>query len=216
MTRAIPNPLQHTREWFLARRGKLTSSRMKTIVHGGPKAWTTLIAKLQAERATDQILEPDLAHVPAIAHGRKYEPIARVEAELALNTDFELVGFHTHPLYDYIGCSSDALGWARTVNVEIKCPFNIDKHTAVYQTGQMPDEHRAQVQTQMFVHDCDQTLFVSYHPAAAHWKLRTIIVEVPANRTYRSLLIERCEHFMQAMDGNAPVVKRAIHIPELF
>lgn len=213
------NPHQHTREWFLARRGKLTSSRMKTIVHGGPRAWTTLIGKLQAEIASDDILEPDLEHVPAIAHGRKYEPIARSNIELNLGIDATLVGFVTHPVHTYIGCSSD---WVEmhsgsvTRNGEIKCPFNLQRHLLVYQTGRMPDEHRPQVQCQMFVHNVESTLFTSYHPEAPHWKMQTVNVEVARDEAYIEYMVQRCEQFMRAMRGDAPVYNKAISIPSLF
>lgn len=220
MTSPLDNPHQHTREWFLARRGKLTSSRMKTIVHGGPRAWTTLIKKLQAEMASDHILEPDLDHVPAIAHGRAYEPIARANIELNLGIDAHLVGFVTHPVYDYIGCSSDyverdAAGRVSR-NGEIKCPLNLPRHLAVYQSGRMPDEHRPQVQCQMFVHDVSSTLFTSYHPEAPHWKQRAVTIEVPRDEAYIEHMVQRCEQFMRALSGDASVYRKPIDIPSLF
>lgn len=214
--KTMANPLQHTAEWHLARRGKITSSRMKVIVHGGPKAWTTLIRKLREELANDEPTEPDLDFVAAISHGRKYEPVALAEAELHLGTDFELVGFVCHPTIDYLGCSSDAMAYERTLNLECKCFLDLAKHMLVYQTGQMPDEHRAQVQCQMCVHGCDRTMFISYHPDAPHWKQRTALVEVPLNTSYRDLMLERCDQFMRAFRGDAPLITRAIEIPQLF
>jgi len=210
------NPLQYNDAWWQARRGKLTSSRMKTIVHGGPRAWTTLIKKLQAELASDQILEPDLDYVPAIAHGRKYEPIARNNVEMDLGIDLELVGFVTHPKYDFIGCSSDALAADRSFNFEAKCPLNIDRHRVVYQTRRMPDEHRPQVQCQMFVHNVDTTLFTSFHPDEPHWRMRTVTVEVKRDQAYIEYMVERCQQFMKAMRGEAPVIQKAISIPSIF
>jgi putative phage-type endonuclease len=210
------NPHQHTRAWHMARRGKLTSSRMHTVVHGGPKAWTTLIGKLERELSSDEPIEQDLDFVESIAHGRKYEPIARTEAELLLNCTFNLVGFVQHPTIEYMGCSSDALWKKKRKNVEIKAFLRLDKHLQVYQTGQMPDEHRAQVQCQMCVHNYDETLFVSYHPDAPHWKMRTVLVTVPVNLAYRDLMLQRCDQFMAAMRGIAPITKKSIDIPDLF
>lgn len=212
----MTNPLQHTQDWHLRRRGKITSSRMKTIVHGGPRGWTSLINKMREELASDDPVEPDLDFVHSIAHGRKYEPIALAEAQLVTGLDFELVGFVQHPTLDYMGCSSDSMALKRTINVECKCFVALEKHVLVYQTGQMPDDHRAQVQCQMCVHECDRTLFISYHPDAPHWKQRTVLVEVPLNTGYRDLMLERCNQFMQAFRGEGPVVTRAIEIPQLF
>jgi predicted phage-related endonuclease len=210
------NPLQYGRDWHMARRGKLTSSRMRAVVHGGPKAWTTLIGKLEAELASDEPIEPDLDYVESIAHGRRYEPIARTEAELQLGVEFDLVGFVQHPELKYMGCSSDALWRSQRINVEIKVFVALQKHLQVYQTHQMPDEHRAQVQCQMCVHGYDSTLFVSYHPDAPHWKMRTVIVEVPVNPAYRDLMLQRCDQFIAAMRGHAPITTRSIDIPQLF
>jgi hypothetical protein len=217
----LGNPHQHTKEWFLARRGKLTSSKMKTIVHGGPKGWLTLIKKLQAELASDDFLGPDLEHIPAIAHGRKHEPIALANIELERGIDASLVGFVTHPIYDYIGCSSDWVEYDPAtkrvkVNGEIKCPLDLKRHLAVYQTGRMPDDHRPQVQCQMFVHEVDRTLFTSYHPDAPHWKIRTVCVEVPRDETYVELMLRRCEEFRRVMFGESTVYKKVIEIPSLF
>lgn len=200
----------------MSRRGKITSSRMYTIVHGGPRAWTTLIRKLHQEMASDDPIEPDLDFVPSIAHGRKHEPAALAEASMMLGTELELVGFITHPTIDYLGCSSDALAYDRKLNIEAKCFVDLAKHMLVYQTHQMPDTHRAQVQSQMCVHGCDRTVFVSYHPDAPHWRMRTVLVEVALNPSYQDLMLERCDQFMRALRGEAPMVTRSISIPELF
>jgi hypothetical protein len=220
MAQKLANPYQLTPEWHRARRGMLTSSRMHTIVHGGPRAWLTLIKKLQAEMASDVSLEPDLDHVPAIAWGRQYEPVALANAQLELDTDFELVGFQRSSLYDYMGCSSDALAYNRGVNVETKCPMNLAEHRRVYDTRRMPDKHRAQVQSQMIVWDVPRTLFISYHPHMPHWKLRLVIVEVEADRAYQEVIVRKCEEFMAAFRGDrmfhAPATGSHTGLPKLF
>lgn len=210
------NPYQGTAAWHLARRGKLTSSRMKTIIHGTPHGWETLIRKLRAELASPDPIEPDLDHVPAIAHGRKYEPIALAEAALQLDTELELVGFAMHPHRDYIGCSSDFLAYNRSVNGEIKCSLNVEVHNLVYQTRQMPHVHKPQVTCQMFVHNVDRTLFVSYHPEALHWRFKCVIVEVALDTSYRDLMLERCDQFMRVLNGEEHQVTHHIGVPQLF
>lgn len=221
MNALVDNPHQRTAEWWRARRGKLTSSRMKTICHGGPRAWTTLIAKLRAELESDDIIEPDLDHVPAIAHGRAHEPIALANVELDLSIEATLVGFVTHPAIDYIGCSSDWVLWdpdnrRALKNGEIKCPLNLERHLTVYQTGRMPDEHRPQVQCQMFVHEVSSTYFTSFHPMAPHWKQRTVTVEVPRDEAYIEYMVQRCEQFWRAFHGETSVYNKPITIPSLF
>lgn len=217
MAEGLINPFQRTREWHLARRGMLSSSRMHTIVHGGPRALVTLSKKLEAEMASDEPLVVDLDHVPAIAWGKRNEPIALANAELLLDTDFELVGFQRSTLYDYMGCSADALAYARAMTVEVKCPMNITEHRRVYETRRLPDKHRAQVQCQMLVWDVPKSLFISYHPDMPHWKLRSVIVEVEADRAYQAVMVKKCEEFMAAFRGERMFQTPATTgIPKLF
>lgn len=210
------NPHQHTREWWLARRGKLTSSRMKTVIHGGARGWLTLMNHMRDELASEEPIEKDLSFVEAIAHGYQYEPAARAAAELLLDEEFELVGFEQHPRVSYIGCSSDALREKRRCNVEIKCPFNKMRHLQVYQTQTMPDEHMPQVQAQMFVWEVEKTLFISYHPDMPHWKMNTVIIEVPRNEVYIQSMLARAERFMDEFNGVRRPTARARSIPTLF
>jgi putative phage-type endonuclease len=212
----IGNPHQHTRDWWLARRGKLTSSRMKTVVHGLGRGWLTLMNHMRDELASEDPIEKDLSFVEAIAHGYHYEPRARAAAELLLDEEFELVGFELHSRYQYIGCSSDALREKRRRNVEIKCPLSKARHMQVYQTQTMPDEHMAQVQAQMFVWDVEFTDFISYHPDMPHWKMQTVILEVPRNEFYIQTMLERSAQFMDQFSGTRPPAVRGRSIPKLF
>lgn len=217
MADGLINPFQRTRDWHLARRGMLSSSRMHTIVHGGPRALVTLSKRLAAEMASEEPIDPDLDHVPAIAWGRRFEPIALANAELHLETDFELVGFQRSPIYDYLGCSADALAYERQMTVEVKCPMKIEEHRRVYETRRLPDKHRAQVQCQMLVWDVARSLFISYHPDMPHYKLRLVIVEVERDPAYQQVIVSKCEEFMAAFRGER-MFQTPAHtgIPKLF
>lgn len=212
---SIGNPLQHTDEWHLARRGRITSSRMRRVTHGTAKGWLSFMNQLRDELASPVPLEKDLSFVPAIAHGYEYEPAARAAAEMLLDEELELVGFQVGRV-PYIGCSSDSLAYARTRNVEIKCPLNRENHLAVYNSRRMPDQHVAQVQTQMFVWDVEKTLFVSYHPDMPHWKMQAVIVEVPRDDSYIATMLSRCAQFMDEFNGARRLPAGTKRIPRLF
>lgn len=214
---AVPyaeNPHQHNRSWHLARRGKITGSRMHIIMQGGARAWQTLADRLRLEAVADDIPEPDIEYVPAIAHGRKYEPVARANAELELGFDFQLVGFKQHPEYDFIGCSADAC--AIPLPVEIKAPLVLEKHMEVYRTRRMPEEHTPQVQCEIAVYNAPAGLFVSYHPDAPHWRMRTVIVRVDRDDAYIERMVARCGEFMRAIREHRSLSAPARTIPKLF
>jgi len=208
------NPHQHSTAWWAARRGKITGSRMHIVMDGGARAWQTLADRLRLEALTDDVPEPDIEHVPAIAHGRKYEPIARTNAELALGYDFELPGFMEHPRLAFLGCSADAL--ATPMPVEIKAPLVLESHLAVYRTQCMPREHIPQVQCEIAVYDAPAALFVSYHPAAPHWKMRTVILRIPRDDVYIARMEDRCCEFMRALHEHRSPSAPAHTIPKLF
>lgn len=211
----LANPNQHTEEWWLARRGRITGSRMHIIMDSGARAWKTFADKLRLEAVAGYTPEPDLEHVAAIAHGRTYEPRARSNAELALDLEFELPGFREHPAFRYIGCSADACT-DTGVPVEIKCPLVLEKHMEVYRTQQMPAEHKPQVQCEIAVYGVTEALFVSYHPIAPHWKMRTVVLRVPRDEAYIDEMYRRCKDFMAAIRENrSPSAPRAA-IPKLF
>lgn len=211
------NPHQYTQEWWLARRGKLSSSRMDTIMNGGTRGWASLAKKLRAEEMVEEPQLIDLDHVRAIQHGRHFEPIARAEAEVALEEEFELVGFQTHAQNPWLGCSSDALTAGRKQNVEIKCPLNLERHLRIYQTRRVPDEHQPQVQCQMAVWELGETLFVSYHPDAPHWSMRCCIVVLPRDELYIAKMMRRVDAFREFYDkGLIPEHGARGAVPRLF
>lgn len=216
MSSLLSNPLQHEQGWWLARRGKITASRMHVVMDGGSRAWQTLADKLMAERLMENMPEPDDEEWKgaAIAHGKEYEPIARTNAELAENADFDLVGFVPHPTFDFIGASPDFL-WLERPG-EIKCPIKLERHMVVYRSQRVPDEHVAQVQTQIACTEADRGFFVSYHPYPPHWKMRCVILEVPRDQTYIDQMIERCQRFKSHVLDREPLVRPISTVRKFF
>lgn len=211
------NPLQGTPEWYLAHRGKISSSRAHTVVYGGPRGWLSLMEAMRAELESTEPLIKELYTDPII-RGREYESAALAAAETILLEDFEQVGYIDHPFIEYLGCSSDALARDRTVNVEAKVYSKREKHLEVYNTQQMPRDHIAQVQHQMLVHNCDLTLFISYFPEMPHWKMQTVILEVKRDQAYIDRALECYDRFIKAFRGEQPLTQQVSvnTIPKLF
>jgi len=208
MSRAVfDDSPQGSPGWHRARRGKITGTRIKTIMHGTPKGWNTLLDTLRHEIEHPDAEVADAPFVSAdVEHGRKYEPVARANAELQLCEDFELVGFAQHPDFPFLGVSSDFMALDRTVNGEIKCPRDIRNFNAVRFSQRLPDEYYPQVQLQMFVHGVDRTIFVCHHPDAGDWRINTIVLNVYSDAEYQAAMLDRCQAFMAAVRGAAPMI----------
>lgn len=155
---------QGTPEWFAARLGKVTASRIKDVVaktKTGPSASRkNYAAELMLERLTGQRKESFSNE--AMRWGTETEPLARLAYSLHTGLDVEEVGFIDHPSVLRSGASPDGLVGERGM-VEIKCP-NTATHCEWAIAGKVPPEHELQMQWQMDCCDRDWCDFVSYDP----------------------------------------------------
>ena len=157
---------QRTAEWFTARTGKVTASRVKDVLaklkSGKPGAERErYLWELVAERLTR---EPTRHFTnAAMQHGVEYEINARIEYEFRAGNPVQEIGFCIHRTYDHFGCSPDGLVGEYGL-VEIKCPFNSAVHLQTLIAGEMPAEHMAQIQAQLAVMGREWCDFVSFDP----------------------------------------------------
>ena len=114
---------QRSPEWFEARRGKVTASRVVDILPGKKgfhlKARVTYMLELLAERLTGEVA--DNYESFAMREGTEFEPLARSEYEALYGTPVEEVGFIDHPKIKNFGASPDGLV-GKDGGLEIKCP----------------------------------------------------------------------------------------------
>lgn len=157
---------QKTEEWLLERLGCVTGSRFSDVIamdKSGKrflKSRETAITEITLELLTGK---PGAMWTSrATEWGNEYESTARMRYECETGEMCEEVGFIRHPLYDQVGVSPDGrIG--KKKGYESKCPYTTTVHLQTLLHG-MPDEHMAQVQGGMWVCDCDEWDFVSYHP----------------------------------------------------
>lgn len=111
---------QRTEEWFSARLGKVTASRISDVMMKPTAAgYQNYRAQLVCERLTG---EPTIGFTSAaMQHGTDTEPRARAFYELEMGVTVEEVGFINHPELTMAGASPDGLVGADAL-VEIKCP----------------------------------------------------------------------------------------------
>lgn len=157
---------QKTEAWLLERLGSITGSRFGEVIAMDKRREKFLKSR---ETAITEITLELLTGKPgamwtskATNWGNEHEPLARIAYESLTGAWCEEVGFVRHPKHMQVGVSPDGFvgkrkGW------EAKCPLTPTVHLSTL-LGGMPEEHMPQVQGGMWVCDCDEWDFVSFHP----------------------------------------------------
>jgi putative phage-type endonuclease len=158
---------QGTSEWFAARCGKVTASRVADIIaktKTGPSASReNYLAQIVCERMTGKPAES--YSNAAMAWGTEQEPYARAAYELAKDVLVQEVGFVVHPLIEDAGASPDGLVGDFGL-VEIKCP-NTATHIQTLLDQKVPEKYNTQMQWQMASTMRQWSDFVSFDPRMA-------------------------------------------------
>lgn len=143
------NASQQSEEWFAARLGKVTASRVADVIartKTGPSASrANYMAELVAERLTGA--RGETYTNAAMQWGTDNEPEARLAYEFRHDVTVEQVGFIAHPSIEMSGASPDGLVAADGL-VEIKCP-NTATHIETLLTGTVPAKYETQMLWQM-------------------------------------------------------------------
>lgn len=157
---------QKTAGWLLERLGSVTGSRFHDVIaldRSGKKflkSRETAITEITLELLTGK--PGAMWTSKATNWGNEHEPLARMGYEAKTEAFCTEVGFIRHPKHMQVGCSPDGLIGKRK-GYESKCPLTPTVHLDTLLNG-MPEEHMAQVQGGMWVCDCDEWDFVSFHP----------------------------------------------------
>jgi putative phage-type endonuclease len=156
---------QRSDEWFAARLGKVTASKindvMATLKSGKEAAGRKdYRAQLVVERLTGQPVETYVNG--AMAWGTEHEPDARDSYEFVAGNSVAEIGFVDHPTLPMSGASPDGLIGEDGL-IEIKCP-NTATHLGYLLNGKAPAKHIKQMQWQMECTGRKWCDFVSYDP----------------------------------------------------
>lgn len=187
---------QRSDAWYAARLGKPTASQFSRIISGktGNKAqepWKLYQAELVAERIFGRQMGRDLSGNRAVQHGVATEPEAAAALAERIGP-FQPGGFFTDDAERY-GASPDGLiekGNRREI-CEIKSPYELPNHVKTLLYG-ISDDHRAQIQGQLWVSESDVCHFWSFHPDAPAFYVR-VGRDDPFIRKLDTLLDEFCE-----------------------
>ncbi len=156
--------VQGTPEWFAARLGKVTASRVADVIARTKTGYSTsranYLAQLVAERLTGTV--EDSYSNAAMRWGTETEPQARAAYEFFRDADVAEVGFVPHPTIADAGASPDGLIGEEGL-VEIKCP-NTATHIDTLLGQKVPAKYVTQMQWQMACTGRSWCDFASFDP----------------------------------------------------
>lgn len=153
---------QRTDEWFEARLGRVTASRIADVMMKPTTAgYQNYRAQLVCERLTGEATEGFTS--AAMQHGTDTEPRARAFYEMETGLSVVEVGFIQHPTLAMSGASPDGLV-GDTGLVEIKCPQPAT-HIKTLTGAAIDRKYMLQMQWQLECTGREWCDFVSFSPA---------------------------------------------------
>lgn len=168
---------QRSPEWFAARAGKVTASRVADIVAktktGYSASRVNYMAQLICERLTGQAQEG--FQNAAMQWGTDTEPLARSAYEMERDVFVTEVGMVNHPTIEMAGASPDGLIGDEGL-IEIKCP-NTATHIENLLSNTAPTNYVIQMQWQMACTGRKWCDFVSFDPRMPE-DLKIMVVRV--------------------------------------
>ncbi len=155
---------QGSPEWFAARCGKVTASKLSDMMARTANGWgagrRNYAAELVVERLTG--IKSGIYVNPEMQWGLDQEPHARNAYCFLKDVDVAEVGFVDHPSIAMTGASPDGLVDADGL-LEIKCP-NTSNHINTLLTGDIREKYIFQMQWQIACTDRQWCDFVSFDP----------------------------------------------------
>lgn len=190
---------QRTEEWFAARLGKVTASRVADVIAKTKSGYSTsrdnYMAQLVCERLTGQ--QGESFTNAAMQWGTETEPLARSAYEAYADLMVEEVAFVQHPKIEMAGASPDGLVGLFGM-LEIKCP-NTATHIDTLLTQTVPTKYITQMQWQMRCCERQWCDFVSFDPRLPQ-DLQLFVKRVEFDASYVAMLEEEVNLFLKELD----------------
>jgi putative phage-type endonuclease len=191
--------IQKSPEWFSARLGKVTASRVADVIaktkSGYSASRDNYMAQLICERLTGQ--KGESFTNAAMQWGTETEPLARSAYEAYADLMVEEVGFVPHPKITMAGASPDGLVGASGM-LEIKAP-QTNTHIETLLSQSVPTKYITQMQWQMRCCKRQWCDFVSFDPRLPQ-DLQLFVKRVEFDASYVAMLEEEVNLFLKELD----------------
>ena len=189
---------QRTEEWFAARLGKVTASRVADVLakikSGESASRKNYKMELVVQRLTGKAGESFTN--AAMEWGTEQEPFARMAYEAHTGTFVKEEGFVDHPTIEGFGCSPD--GIVGEGLIEIKAP-NTANHIETVLENKAPSKYIPQMQCQMACTGAKWCDFVSFDPRVDE-DLQLFIIRVNRDNEYIENMEKEIKLFLQEVD----------------
>ena len=189
---------QRSEEWFAARLGKVTASRVADVVAKTKSGYSTsrdnYMAELICERLTGK--KGDSYQNAAMAWGTEQEPFARAAYEAAQGVLVEETGFVPHAMLPDAGASPDGLVGDDGL-VEIKCP-NTATHLEFLESNKIPEKYLTQMMWQMACTRRKWCDYVSFDPRLPE-RMQMKVIRVMADHVIMGNLENEVAKFINEM-----------------
>jgi putative phage-type endonuclease len=189
---------QRSEEWFQARLGKVTASRVADVLakikSGESASRRNYKIQLVSERLTGEKQETYINQ--AMQDGIDREAFARNRYVQQFG-EVEEVGFIKHPTLE-AGASPDGMVGEDGI-LEIKCPMG-STHTETLMTQDVPSRYVPQIQFQLLVTGRKWCDFVSYNPMFPE-HLQVFVKRVEADPVYQKELESEVKQFLSEVDN---------------
>jgi putative phage-type endonuclease len=197
---------QRTEEWFSARLGKVTASRVADVVaktkSGYSSSRANYMAQLVVERMTNK--QAESYSNAAMEWGTEQEPLARAAYEAEVGVLVDEVGMIDHPTVEMSGASPDGLVGDDGL-VEIKCPTTAT-HIDTLMGEEAPKKYYDQMQWQMSCTGRKWCDFVSFDPRMPEG-LQLFVKRVERDDEYIAMLESEVATFLQEVSDKVNKLK---------
>jgi len=193
---------QGSPEWFAARLGLPTSSEFATVMAKGRDGGASVTRKAYLNKLAGEILTGEPAESYTNVHmerGKLQEEEAREAYSFMKDAEPQLVGFIVNGTK---GCSPDSLiGDEGGLEIKTALP-----HIQVERLlrGELPAEHRAQVQGNLWVTERKWWDFVSYCP-----RLPLLVVRVERDEEYIAKISKAVDAFNEELSTTVQFIRQA-------
>ena len=201
---------QRSTEWFTARLGKVTASRVADVIAKTKTGYSTsrenYMAQLVCERMTGT--QGESYNNAAMQWGTDQEPLARAAYEAAKDVLVDETGFVIHPTISNAGASPDGLVGDDGL-IEIKCP-NTATHIDTLLSDKVPSKYNTQMQWQMVCTGRKWCDFVSFDPRMPEG-LQLFIQRVDFDVEYVKMLEAEITGFLGELETKIEKLKEKTH-----
>ena len=205
--------VQGSPEWFAARLGKVTASRVADVVARTKTGYGATRANYMAELIDERLTQTQAERFTnaAMQWGTDKEPEARAAYVFMRDLDVTEVGFVAHPSIDMSGASPDGLVGDDGL-VEIKCP-NTATHLDTLLERAVPAKYVTQMQWQMACTGRAWCDFVSFDPRMPEGRMRLFVQRVHRDAARVAELETEVAAFLAELDTKVSALRALYDLP---